>query len=239
MTSRKKKESRDDVPRSKEGTTTAPEVSELIEVDTLENMVRKIKNEDIALRFAEPESKKLYLLGLEMKSDGNLTRPEVLSLLIETALATFVATSSAPIAGLGVPAHGMRLIRLVEAKVTKLVEKFLAYVKEAIDITLAPHKENLEARIMTQLSALDPPEIVPSGPIQPPAEQLFSTQPRVSIEPHMEEDQIMNDNDDRSERQSESEPDSDGRDDLLASVCSAVRAVGIPPDDVDIVVVMQ
>ncbi|KAJ8532051.1 hypothetical protein K7X08_011974 [Anisodus acutangulus] len=63
----------------------------------------------------------------------------------ETALAIYVATSSAPSVGLGIPSHGMRLIRLTEAKVNKLIEEFPAYVKEAIETTLAPHKENLEA----------------------------------------------------------------------------------------------
>ncbi|KAK4345075.1 hypothetical protein RND71_035251 [Anisodus tanguticus] len=69
---------------------------------------------------------------------------EVPAQTTETVPATSMATSSAPATGPGVPAYGMRLIRLDEAKVTKWVEEFPSYVKEAIEIDLVPHKENLE-----------------------------------------------------------------------------------------------
>ncbi|KAJ8551643.1 hypothetical protein K7X08_021658 [Anisodus acutangulus] len=101
-----------------------------------------------------------------------------------------------------IPAHGMRLIRLDEAKVTKLVEEVHVYVNEAIETTLAPHKTNLKA------SVLDPPKIVLAEPILPVAAELFSTQPRVSIEPLVdhspERDNVEDDDDadDRSERKS-------------------------------------
>ncbi|KAJ8538132.1 hypothetical protein K7X08_014672 [Anisodus acutangulus] len=191
-----------------------------------------------------------------------------------------MATSSIPDAGQGIPSDGIRLIRLVEAKVTKLVEEFHAYVKEAIETALAPNKADLEVvkeeqksiraqlqfiklqlgcikegieeglptirvdlqRVKTQLSALDPPEIVLSGPILPPAAKLFSIQVRVNDEPRVdhspERDDVEKDDDvnDRSKRQSESEPDSDMGDETLESVRSMVRASGIPPDEVDTVV---
>ncbi|KAK4342409.1 hypothetical protein RND71_038225 [Anisodus tanguticus] len=70
---------------------------------------------------------------------------EVPTPTIETTPAIYVATSSAPSMGLGILSHGMRLIRLTEAKVKKLIKEFPAYVKEAIETALAPHKENLEA----------------------------------------------------------------------------------------------
>ncbi|KAJ8548168.1 hypothetical protein K7X08_021404 [Anisodus acutangulus] len=71
--------------------------------------------------------------------------PKVPAQTIETVPAISMATSSAPTVGLGVPTHGMRLIRLAKAKVMKLVEEFQSYVKEAIETTLVPQKENLEA----------------------------------------------------------------------------------------------
>ncbi|KAJ8554434.1 hypothetical protein K7X08_025112 [Anisodus acutangulus] len=86
---------------------------------------------------------------------------EVLAPTTKTAPATSLATSSSPVVGPGIPAYGMRLIRLVEAKVTKLVDEFPAYVKEAIETALAPHKKNLEAvrdeqkSIRTQLQAIE------------------------------------------------------------------------------------
>ncbi|KAK4359792.1 hypothetical protein RND71_022021 [Anisodus tanguticus] len=61
------------------------------------------------------------------------------------APAISVATFSAPTVELGIPAHGMRLIRITESKVTHLVKKFHDYVKEGIETALAPYKENLEA----------------------------------------------------------------------------------------------
>ncbi|KAK4379548.1 hypothetical protein RND71_001410 [Anisodus tanguticus] len=53
-------------------TTNAPKDSELPEVDTTKEIVRKRKKEEIALRFADPGSKELYLAGLEIKREGNL-----------------------------------------------------------------------------------------------------------------------------------------------------------------------
>ncbi|KAJ8571096.1 hypothetical protein K7X08_038068 [Anisodus acutangulus] len=70
---------------------------------------------------------------------------EVLAQTTEIVPATSMATSSAPAVGLGILAHGIRYIRVAEANMTKLVEEFTAYVKEAIETTLAPHKANLEA----------------------------------------------------------------------------------------------
>ncbi|KAK4342340.1 hypothetical protein RND71_038156 [Anisodus tanguticus] len=72
-TSKKRKAPIDDVPQSEEGTTTIPEGYEFPEVDTSGELVKKIKEEEIALRFAELESKELYLASLEVKQDGNLT----------------------------------------------------------------------------------------------------------------------------------------------------------------------
>ncbi|KAK4375223.1 hypothetical protein RND71_005900 [Anisodus tanguticus] len=81
--------------------------------------------------------------------DENIKIPDDQTQNIEIIPITSVATSSTPVARTCILAHGMRLIRLVEAKVTKLVKKFLIYVKEAIEIALVPHKENLEARQST------------------------------------------------------------------------------------------
>ncbi|KAJ8554431.1 hypothetical protein K7X08_025109 [Anisodus acutangulus] len=87
-------------------------------------------------------------------------------------------------------------------------------------------------RIKTQLSALDPLEIVLAGPILPPTSELFSTQPRVRTKPrvnhsHERDDVEEDDDDDRSEKESESELDSDMGDDPLASARPTVRpAVG-------------
>ncbi|KAK4349315.1 hypothetical protein RND71_032070 [Anisodus tanguticus] len=72
--SRKRKAPMDDVPQSEEGTTTAHEVSELPEVDMDEEIIRKTKEEELALRFAEPKSKALYLTGLIVKNNRNMTR---------------------------------------------------------------------------------------------------------------------------------------------------------------------
>ncbi|KAJ8533636.1 hypothetical protein K7X08_006960 [Anisodus acutangulus] len=72
--SQKRKALMDDVPQSEEGTSTAPEVSEMPEVDTSKEMVWKRKEEEVALRFDEPRSKELYLARLEVQRDGNLTR---------------------------------------------------------------------------------------------------------------------------------------------------------------------
>ncbi|KAJ8574142.1 hypothetical protein K7X08_025947 [Anisodus acutangulus] len=63
----------------------------------------------------------------------------------KSVLATSLAIASIPVVGQGIPSQDMRLIRLVEAKVTKLVEEFSAYVKKPIKTTLAPHKAYLEA----------------------------------------------------------------------------------------------
>ncbi|KAJ8542097.1 hypothetical protein K7X08_016963 [Anisodus acutangulus] len=174
-TSQKRKALMDDVIQSEEGTTTTPEDSELPEVDTMEEIVRKRKEEELSLRFAEPGSKNLYLVGLEIKIEGNLawatsivldiqilgavdqpvpadalvltstSVPDVPAPTQETAPATSVATSSSPSVELGIPAYGMRLIRLAKAKVTQMIEEFSSYVKESIETTVAPHKENLEA----------------------------------------------------------------------------------------------
>ncbi|KAJ8567190.1 hypothetical protein K7X08_019398 [Anisodus acutangulus] len=204
MTSRKRKAPMDYIPQSEERTTTAFKVSELPEVDTMEEIIRKRKEEELALQFVEPGSKELYLAGLDIKMEGNLARviheekrmswnglksechsiiqklrhkcgivlpnpwvitsrvveqpvpadalvptstsvSEVPTPTIETTPATSVATSSAPAAGPSIIVHGIRLIRLVEAKVAQLIEEFPAYVKEDIETTLTPHKENLEA----------------------------------------------------------------------------------------------
>ncbi|KAJ8562119.1 hypothetical protein K7X08_011410 [Anisodus acutangulus] len=109
----------DDVPQFEEGTTTAPEDSDLPKVDTTEEIIWKRNEEELSLRFAETSSKELYLAGLEIKMEGNLT-------------------------WLRGQAHGMILIRLIEAKVKQLIGEFSAYVKEAIEIALTPNKENLE-----------------------------------------------------------------------------------------------
>ncbi|KAJ8550124.1 hypothetical protein K7X08_033831 [Anisodus acutangulus] len=221
-TSRKMKVLMDDVPLSEEGITTAPGDSELPEVDTTEEIVQKRKEEELALRFSEPGSKKLYLVGLEIKREGNLAwviheekrmswnglknectgiirklkasrwdyfaKPtglpridridrymepkqtvdytrleyvdqpvptdasvptstsvlEILAPTTEAAPATSMATSSALVVGPDISAHGMRLIRLIEAKIMQLIDEFSAYVKEAIETALMPHKENLE-----------------------------------------------------------------------------------------------
>ncbi|KAJ8573457.1 hypothetical protein K7X08_009968 [Anisodus acutangulus] len=239
-----------DVPQSEERTTNVPKDSELPEVNTTKEIVRKRKKEEIALRFADPSSKELYLAGLEIKREGNLSWviheekrmswnglknecPVIIQNLKassprgpaptkKTAPATFVATSSAPDEGQGIPAHGMRLIRLVEVKVMQLIEEFPTYVKEATETTLTPYKENLEA--------------------------LFSTHSRVSTKPRvdhsterddMEEDQDIEDDDDnRSERQSDSELDIDKGDDPLTSAHLTVRATNIPLEEVDTVIAM-
>ncbi|KAJ8533107.1 hypothetical protein K7X08_015996 [Anisodus acutangulus] len=151
---------------------------------------------------------------------------EVPAPLTEIAPATSVATFYTPAMGPGIPAHGG--------------EK-----------GLPANRAELQ-RITTRLSALDPPEIVLVGLILPPTTQLFSTQPRVSIEPlvdhsieqdDVEEDQTMDDDDnyyyDRFERQSDSKPDRDEGDDPLASDRSVVRATCIPPHEVDVVVMMK
>ncbi|KAK4357766.1 hypothetical protein RND71_023376 [Anisodus tanguticus] len=161
MTSRKRKALMDDDPQSEEGTTTTREVSELPEVDTLEEIVQKRKEEKIAPRFVElgidryiePKHMVDYtrledvdqpvLAGASVPTSTLVL--EVPAQTIEIVPAIYMATSSAPAVGLGVPAHSMRLIRLAKAKVMKLVDEFQAYVKEAIETTLVPQKENLEA----------------------------------------------------------------------------------------------
>ncbi|KAK4370257.1 hypothetical protein RND71_009732 [Anisodus tanguticus] len=71
--------------------------------------------------------------------------PQVLAPTTETVSTKYMSISSVPTVGPGIPTYSMRLIFMVEDKVMKLVEEFLAYVKEAIQTALAPHKANLEA----------------------------------------------------------------------------------------------
>ncbi|KAJ8568926.1 hypothetical protein K7X08_032663 [Anisodus acutangulus] len=71
--------------------------------------------------------------------------PKVLAPTTEIVPVTSVATSSASATGPFILAHGVILIRLAKDKVTKLVEEFPSYIKEAIHTTLVPHKANLEA----------------------------------------------------------------------------------------------
>ncbi|KAJ8537052.1 hypothetical protein K7X08_035453 [Anisodus acutangulus] len=71
--------------------------------------------------------------------------PDVPATTSESVPATSVGTSSIPAAGQGIPSHSIQFLRLVDAKVTKLVEEFSAYVKKAIETTLAPHKEDFES----------------------------------------------------------------------------------------------
>ncbi|KAJ8552658.1 hypothetical protein K7X08_020051 [Anisodus acutangulus] len=47
--------------------------------------------------------------------------------------------------GQSIPRDGMRLIKLADTKVTKLVSEFPAYVKNVIETTLPPHTATLEA----------------------------------------------------------------------------------------------
>ncbi|KAJ8556241.1 hypothetical protein K7X08_022999 [Anisodus acutangulus] len=94
------------------------------------------------------------------------------------------------------------------------------------------------------MSVLDPPEIVLAGPILPSATELFSTQLKVSTEPHIDHSTKQDDVDEeeeenRSERKSESELDSYVGDDPLESAHLITRATCIPPDEVDTLVVMQ
>ncbi|KAK4360628.1 hypothetical protein RND71_019580 [Anisodus tanguticus] len=191
---------------------------------------------------------------------ASTSAPKVPTPTTDTASTTSVATSSVPASGPGIPTHGMRLIFIAEANVIKLVEEFPAYVKEAIETTLAPNKTNLEAvreeqksikaqlqsielllgriegggeegllairselqRITTWLSILDPPKIVLAG--------LYY---------HRQQNNVENDANDKLERQSENESDSDVGDKTLESARSTVRAACIPPDEVDKVVAMQ
>ncbi|KAJ8550021.1 hypothetical protein K7X08_033728 [Anisodus acutangulus] len=167
--------------------------------------------------------------------------PKVPTPTTNTTSTRSVATSSVPASGPCIPTHGMRLIFIAEAKVIKLVEEFPAYVKEAIETTLTPHKTNLKAvreeqkSIKAQLQSIE----LLLGRIAGCGEEglldIRSELQRItawlSI---LDPPEIV-----LAERQSESESDSDMGDKTLESARSTVRAADIPPDEVDKVVAMQ
>ncbi|KAJ8569746.1 hypothetical protein K7X08_006323 [Anisodus acutangulus] len=179
----KRKAPMDDVPQSEEGTTSSPNTSKLHKIYMIEEIVRKRKEKELPLRFAELGSKVLYLAALAVKNNGNIT---------------WVI-------------HQENRIRLADAKVTKLVSVFLAFVKEAIDTALAPHRATLEPRILTE--------------------------PRIDHSSERDDEKEKDNEEDRSERQSEGELDNDIGNDDLESTYTAVKVAGIPWDEVDTIVV--
>ncbi|KAJ8573456.1 hypothetical protein K7X08_009967 [Anisodus acutangulus] len=302
-----------DVPQSEERTTNAPKDSELPEVDTTKEIFRKRKKEEIALRFADPGSKELYLAGLEIKREGNLAWviheekrmswnrlknecPVIIQNLKASRWACLVKPTGNYIPVIVREFYATYREILNSKRGRKEIESdddfFLMYTdydemikrpddhrvwttsviaKETpdwIDTMVAIHKNTLKrsprgpaptkktapATFVTTSSAPDTGqgilahEIVLAGPVLPPALQLFSTHFRVSTKPRvdhsterddMEDDQAVEDDDDnRSERQSDSELDIDKGDDPLASAHSTVKATNIPLDEVDTVVAM-
>ncbi|KAJ8534895.1 hypothetical protein K7X08_016623 [Anisodus acutangulus] len=167
-------------------------------------------------RYIEPKQMVDYtrLEYVSASFPASTSVPEVPAQTTKIVPATSEATSSAPAVGPGVPAYGMRLIRLDEAKVTKWDEEFPSYVKEAIETDLVPQKENLEVVREEQKSIKEHLQAIELRL------GILRDVPSVSTEPcidHSTARDDMEDDDNRSERQSESEPDSDEGDNPLAS----------------------
>ncbi|KAJ8541896.1 hypothetical protein K7X08_016762 [Anisodus acutangulus] len=124
--------------------------------------------------------------------------PAIPTATLESVPATFVATSSVLSSRQGITRDGTWLIKLTDAKGGR--EEGLPAIKVELQ------------QVKTQLSALNSHDVAFARPILPYAEELFSTQPRVYTEPrvdHSRERDNEKDEDDRYERHSDGETDSD------------------------------
>ncbi|KAJ8549705.1 hypothetical protein K7X08_033412 [Anisodus acutangulus] len=147
-----------------------------------------------------------------------------------------MATFSNSTSGQSILRDGMWLIKLVDAKVTKLVSEFPAFVKEAIETALALHTAAFEeVRNEQRKSKHNFNPLSSNWGVLRVVERKY----HVLTEPRADHSPKKDDEENGLEKQSEGDPESDIGDDKLESVRSAVRIAGIPRDDMNIVVAMQ
>ncbi|XP_060211605.1 uncharacterized protein LOC132639137 [Lycium barbarum] len=147
-----------------------------------------------------------------------------------TAPSTSRATPSASSPGTDIPREGMRLIRLADAKVNKLVNELPGFIKDAIELALAPQAAALEeARAASR--EFDPSHI---GPILPSAAELFSKKP---AEP--QDDIASEEAEEEAEEEDEGEYEDDDENQRLDRARKEALAAGVDREDVDTMVGVQ